>query len=340
MPGAIPLIRGFALLPTLRWLAAEGASVERALAEVDLSLSPIIDPFRPIPLVHAAALLRNVAREHGPDFPCRVLSRSGSLEIAMLGKVALGARTPAEALGRIVTALPYYCSHEQVSFERKPRQYVVREFFAHRFDPETRHLLLQYAAAMIDRILSMAGDPPPRIVRIEIPPHPTHGVGHLRRWFGDSVAETSSRGITLVVDDRVMEHTFGKVARDRLNPRELDGSASLRGGETLSDSVKSLLGLMIEGDEAPTMKRIVAAAGTSGRTFQRQLEVEGTNFSELLADVRRSETLRRLKKRNVTIAAIATDLGYSDQASFTRAFRRWTGAPPGQFRNKTTADLS
>jgi AraC-like DNA-binding protein len=137
-----------------------------------------------------------------------------------------------------------------------------------------------------------------------------------------------------------MEHTFGKVARDRLNPRELDGSASLRGGETLSDSVKSLLGLMIEGDEAPTMKRIVAAAGTSGRTFQRQLEVEGTNFSELLADVRRSETLRRLKKRNVTIAAIATDLGYSDQASFTRAFRRWTGAPPGQFRNKTTADLS
>ena len=147
MPGAIPLIRGFALLPTLHWLAEEGASIERALAEVGLSSSPITDPFRPIPLVHAAALLRNAAREHGPDLPCRVLSRSDSLEIAMLGKVALGARTPAEALRRIVAALPYYCSHEQVSFERKPGQYVVREFFAHRFDPETRHLLLQYAAA-------------------------------------------------------------------------------------------------------------------------------------------------------------------------------------------------
>ena len=75
----------------------------------------------------------------------------------MLGKVALGARTPGEALARIVAALPYYCSHEQVSFERKAGQYVVREFFAHRFDPETKHTLLQYAAAMIDRILSMAG---------------------------------------------------------------------------------------------------------------------------------------------------------------------------------------
>lgn len=340
MASAIPLIRGFALMPTLLWLAEEGASIERALAEAGLSSNPITDPFRPIPLVHVAALLRNAAREHGPDLPCRVLSRSDSLEIAMLGKVALGARTPAEALGRIVAALPYYCSHEQVSFERRPGQYVVREFFAHRFDPETRHLLLQYAAAMIDRILSMTGDPTPRIARIEIPPHPTHGVGHLHRWFGDGVAETRSRGIKLVVDDRVMERTFGKVARDRLNPRELDGGASLRGGDTFSDSVKSLLGLMIESDEVPTMKRIVAAAGTSARTFQRQLEEEGTNFSELLADVRRSETLRRLKKRNVTIAAIATDLGYSDQASFTRAFRRWTGTPPSQFRARTTSGLS
>ena len=129
-----------------------------------------------------------------------------------------------------------------------------------------------------------------------------------------------------------MERAFSKVARDRLNPRELDGTASLRGGETFSNSVKSLLGLMIESDEAPTMKRIVAAAGTSARTFQRQLEEEGTNFSELLVDVRRSETLKRLKERNLTIASIATDLGYSDQATFTRAFRRWTGIPPSRFR--------
>ena len=75
----------------------------------------------------------------------------------MLGKVALGAHTPGEALARIVAALPYYCSHEQVSFEKKAGQYVVREFFALKLDPETKHTLLQYAAAMIDRILSMGG---------------------------------------------------------------------------------------------------------------------------------------------------------------------------------------
>jgi hypothetical protein len=78
---------------------------------------------------------------------------------------------------------------------------VVREFFAHRFDPETQHTLLQYAAAMIDRILSMADGPPPRFAKIEIPPHPTHKVEHLRRWFGDRVIETKSRGITVVIED-------------------------------------------------------------------------------------------------------------------------------------------
>ncbi len=336
MPAAIPLIRGFALLPTLHWLADEGVPIERALAEVDLSPSPITHPFRSIPLVHAAALLRNAAREHGPNLPCRILSRTTSLEVAMLGRVALGARTPGEALARIVSALPYYCSHEQVSFERKAGQYVVREFFAHRFDPETQHTLLQYAAAMIDRILSMADSPAPRFAKIEIPPHPVHKVEHLRRWFGDRVIETRSRGITVRIEDQVMERTFSKVARDRLNPRALGSGATLRGGETFSDSVKAFLNLMVENDEAPNMKRVVAAAGMSARTFQRQLKEDGASYSDLLVDVRRSATLKRLKERNLTIAAIATDLGYSDQATFTRAFRRWTGVPPSRFRATAT----
>ena len=96
--------------------------------------------------------------------------------------------------------------------------------------------------------------------------------------------------------------------------------------------MKAFLNLMIENDETPNMKRVVAAAGMSARSFQRQLKEEGASFSDLLADIRRSETLKRLKEQNLTIAAIASDLGYSDQATFTRAFRRWTGVPPSRFR--------
>jgi len=178
----------------------------------------------------------------------------------------------------------------------------------------------------------LKGSHPPRFAKIEIPPHPIHKVEHLRPWFSGRVIGTESRGITVLIEDRVMERAFSTVARDRLNPRALDSGASLRGGETFSDSVKAFLNLMVENDEALNMKRVVAAAGMSSRTFQRQLKEEGTSFSDLLAGVRRSETLKRLEERNLTIAAIATDLGYSDQATFTRAFRRWTGVPPSRFR--------
>ena len=339
MPAAVPLIRGFALLPALRWLAANGVPIERALAEVGLSLSPITDPYRPIPLVHMAALLRNAAREHGPDLPCRIVSGTDNLEIAMIGRVALGSRTPAEALARIVAALPCYSSHERVSFERMSNQYVVRLFFAHRFDAETRHVALQYASAMVDRILAMTGAAP-RFVKLEIPPHPFHGVAHLWSWFGDRVVATNARGITIQIEERIMGAAFGKTARDRLNPRALEREASLRAGETFSDSVKAYLGVMLDNDETPSIRRMAAAAGMSSRSFQRQLEREGASFSQLLAETKQIETLKRLKEDKLTIAAIAADLGYSDQAALTRAFRRWTGISPSKFRGRTTSSAS
>jgi AraC-like DNA-binding protein len=335
MATVIPLIRGFALLPTLRWLADHGVATETALASVDLPADLISDPFRPVPLVHVAALLRNAARDFGPDLPCRIISTAGSLELAMLGKVGLGARTPGELIARVVAALPYYCSHEQVTVRKEQDTYVVGEFFAHRFDPETAHVLLQYASAMVDRVLGMAGDPPPRYLRLEIPPHPIFGIDHLRKWYGDRVFATRSRGFTAVVDEHIVHRPFASIARDRLNARALPDAMPLRGDGTLAGSVKTLLVSMLDADDPPTMKRVVAATGTSARTFQRQLDNEGTNFSDLLAEVRHSETLRRLNERNSSIAAIAADLGYADQASFTRAFRRWAGSPPSQFRSRT-----
>ena len=79
----------------------------------------------------------------------------------------------------------------------------------------------------------------------------------------------------------------------------------LRAGQRLLSSVKSLLSPMIESDATPTMKQTVAAAGTSARTFQRQLEVEGgaQNCGRM---GRRCETLRQLHERNVKISAVST----------------------------------
>ena len=238
-------------------------------------------------------------------------------------------------MARVVAALPYYCSHEQVTVRKEHGNLRGQRVLC----PPVRSRDPAHASSIC------IGDGRPRssawpatrrraISGSIFRRTPRFGIDHLRKWFGDRVFETKARGFKAVIDERIVERPFGNVARDRLNPRGLPDAVPLRGDGTLAGSVKALLVAMLDADKPPTMRRVVAAAGTSARTFQRLLDAEGTNFSDLLAEVRRSETLRRLNERNSSIAAIAADLGYSDQASFTRAFRRWTGSPPSQFRSR------
>jgi AraC-like DNA-binding protein len=70
----------------------------------------------------------------------------------------------------------------------------------------------------------------------------------------------------------------------------------------------------------------------STRTLQRQLEQEGTRFTELLDEVRCDRARELLTDPSVTLADVAFRLGFADLATFSRAFKRWTGKPPGQWR--------
>ena len=73
---------------------------------------------------------------------------------------------------------------------------------------------------------------------------------------------------------------------------------------------------------------------TSTRTLQRRLQDSGVRFHDLLADVRREESIRLVQTTNRSLTDVALDLGYSDLTNFLRAFRRWTGTTPGQVRKR------
>jgi AraC-like DNA-binding protein len=66
----------------------------------------------------------------------------------------------------------------------------------------------------------------------------------------------------------------------------------------------------------------------SQRTVQRRLREWGFSFEEILDDIRRTEAIRNIISGENSAAEIASLLGYSDAAHFTRAFRRWTGMAP------------
>ncbi len=125
--------------------------------------------------------------------PFRIVAESDDIDLVQVGRVALGARTPADALARVSFSLPYFCSHELLGLEIEEDSVLVRHAYGARFDGETLHLMSQYALAVLDRICAMSGAPAPRLLWAELPAHPDLGVAHLERWFGiDVVAGTDN----------------------------------------------------------------------------------------------------------------------------------------------------
>jgi AraC-like DNA-binding protein len=79
---------------------------------------------------------------------------------------------------------------------------------------------------------------------------------------------------------------------------------------------------------------IAEGLGVGARTLQRRLRRAGVDFTHLVADVRFEIAVRLLGNPRMKLTEIALEVGYSDQAHFSRAFRQWTGVPPREFRRR------
>lgn len=87
---------------------------------------------------------------------------------------------------------------------------------------------------------------------------------------------------------------------------------------------------MIQG--APTAEQVARALGLSRRSLQRRLAEQGPTFAELLESTRRTLARGYLGDPALSLAEIAFLLGYREQSSFFRAFKRWYGQTPAGYR--------
>ena len=85
-------------------------------------------------------------------------------------------------------------------------------------------------------------------------------------------------------------------------------------------------------DGEPSAERIAQALHLSVRSLQRHLADEGCRFDALLNDCRQNLALQHLRDPQCSLAEVSHLLGFADTSSFNRAFKRWTGMTPGQFR--------
>ena len=92
--------------------------------------------------------------------------------------------------------------------------------------------------------------------------------------------------------------------------------------------------LAMVASEGGSVEAVARALNMSVRTLQRKLVADGTTFKEVADSVRGQLAEGYLNDPRVSIAEVAYMLGFSEQSSFNRAFRRWTGQAPGQWRRQ------
>lgn len=83
---------------------------------------------------------------------------------------------------------------------------------------------------------------------------------------------------------------------------------------------------------SPLMPEIAKRLGLSGRSFHRRLSEHGLSFQTLIEETRRELAEGLLREDRYSLADIAFLTGFSEQSSFTRAFKRWVGKTPANYR--------
>lgn len=105
---------------------------------------------------------------------------------------------------------------------------------------------------------------------------------------------------------------------------------------SLRERITLLLGPLLHGRE-PDLEEIARRLQMPSWTLRRRLAEEGTRFRDILNDTRRDLAMTYIRDTELSFGEIAYLLGFTSAEAFQRAFKRWSGQTPGEFRRATRA---
>ena len=80
---------------------------------------------------------------------------------------------------------------------------------------------------------------------------------------------------------------------------------------------------------------IASSINVSQRSLQRKLRKQGLTYTQLVEDTRRDLSLKYVRDPSYSFNEVAFLLGFTEPANFSRAFKRWYGQSPSQFRHQS-----
>jgi AraC-like DNA-binding protein len=256
--------------------------------------------------------------------------------LSIVGYVILSCPTAGQALECLARYAPLLNEGLQVSVDHERGTTVCRFGAADGVDSflqrSPRQAIETLAAGIVLTLARLSTRPPAPLAvafRHAAPPSTaehTRLLGPVLR-FGQKdnrvVYPTAALSAAMVSADPALLEVFEGDARQRLE--------ALRSRGTVSGRVQSIVGARLKG-QVPSLASIASELAMSERSVQRSLSEESTSYRDIVDEVRKGLALSHLSRPGASAADVAFLLGFSEPSAFTRAFRRWTGLPPSQFK--------
>lgn len=104
--------------------------------------------------------------------------------------------------------------------------------------------------------------------------------------------------------------------------------------DSLVERVRKILKDELNGGDA-SLESVARQLGLSERSLQRKLRAAGASHHELVDQMRLDLAMKYLRQPEMAVCEVAYLLGFSESSAFHRAFKRWTGLAPNEFRHKS-----
>jgi len=102
---------------------------------------------------------------------------------------------------------------------------------------------------------------------------------------------------------------------------------------SLTATVREFVSQTLRQGEA-SLESVATQLAMSPRSLQRKLRQEGSSYAEVLDEVRSTLAKSHLQRRDLSVCDVGYLLGFAEHSAFCRAFKRWTGCSPRQFRSE------
>ncbi|HEY5923578.1 MAG TPA: AraC family transcriptional regulator [Kofleriaceae bacterium] len=314
-----------------------GLDATALLASVGLGPDQLAVPGARVPFAALVALYEEAARQSGDEaFGLRVGAATHPGMFDVLGHVTMSCANLREAFATIVRYLrvlqegAVIAVAEDGAVARASYAIVDRDVGPHRHEVEaTLGIILRFLEATL-------GDFTPAHVHFvhAAPRDPSVHAETFRApvAFGCAANELAFAAALL---ERPMPRADAAL-KAILERHILEMLAKMPARGDLVEDVRGCVARMLEHGEPP-IDKVARTLAMSGRTLQRRLREHGATFAELLDEVRKDLALRYLADARHETADAAFLLGYSELSTFHRAFRRWTGMSPGEWRRQAIA---